>query len=186
MLQYRFDSAGPMGIDALAAELVALQTASGHGSGGVLRAGRRVADAKNRPIALGHVPSQFAVGPEMRSQFDDAISRHGCRSRHFLGIRLQTVLILPAPKGLGRQLLDARLAGGSRKREHGDIAVIVQLGFRLRQTASKCDGPFAFVSLTTTVCIAWAGLIQGPPLLDQPAQLWKHSSRPSRSASVAA
>src|SRR5262249_20081246 len=58
--QDRRHLAGPVGVERLAAELVALQAASFGRRGVVLLARRRIADAQNGPYAFGRVPRQAA------------------------------------------------------------------------------------------------------------------------------
>ena len=68
----------------------------------------------------------------------------------------------------------ATCLAGCGKRQQRDITVMVMGGCRLGSTASKRAGPLTRVSHVTTVCMACSGFTHGPPLDDQPAQLWKH------------
>ena len=77
-----------------------------------------------------------------------------------------------------------RLAAERRIGDRRDVAVVSQLaGAEPAASTPRARRPGRCVSLQTSCCIASSGVIQGPPLDDQPGQLCIPNSRPRRAAS---
>src|SRR5262245_8725428 len=58
------------------------------------------------------------------------------------------------------------------------------MGCGFGRTSEKCAVPFTGVSDHASICMAYSGLIHGPPLMDHAAQLWLQCSTPNRDPSL--
>ena len=123
-----------LGLDALRAQLVALEAAAACRSGGVLYAGARMAEAQDGPLPGRHVPLQAAISVHLPGEVDDA--RLGDRHR---GRQLNLGRGSHVPSFIKSLRSDVRNAIISRRREgqHRDIPIKIAQGFWLRELARE-------------------------------------------------
>ena len=129
---------GELGLDALRAQLVALEAAAARRRGGVLGPRAGVAEAQDGPLPGRHVPLQAAVRAHLSGEVDDA--RLGDRHRR-RKLRLGRGGDVPALiEGLGFDVRDAVVAR-RRESQNGDVPIEIPDGLRLSERSREMRRP---------------------------------------------
>ena len=128
-----------LGLDALRAQLVALEALAARRSGGVLDSRAGVPETQDGPFPGRHVPREAPVSAHLCREVDDArpVDRHRRRNLRF-GRRGHVPAFI---KRLGFDVGNAVIALGRRKGQDGDIPVKIAHGLGPRQRRREMRRP---------------------------------------------